>query len=310
MSATRLSTIVIAIVCTYLLLHPTASGEAGRSGFSLLKLGVSGEGIALADAMSAAAHGASATVYNPAGLIQGLPGTTSAELMFTHREWVQDTRIEYLGADVQLDDENALGVALQSATVGNIEIRTRPGTPEGTFTARTFVLGISYARALDQNLRIGATVKMLYQKLLVDDGTGFGVDLGVQYDTDIDGLSLGAAVANIGTGGTLRTEKTTLPTFARMGGAYRLAPAEHLEAAVMVDFFSVFPDKQSFFNVGGEISFQELVTLRGGYQFGSEGRGFMAGLGVAYGIVSLDYAYAPLSMDLGKTHTVTISVGL
>jgi hypothetical protein len=257
--------------------------------------------------MSASAGGASATVYNPAGLIR--KGAGGTEIQFTHREWVQDVRMEFLGAAVAFDEANALGISLQTATIAGIDIRTRPGPPEGSFTARTFALGISYARAFDATLRVGATAKLLYQKILVDDATGFAVDLGIQFDPGPKGLSLGAAVSNLGTGGTLRTETTTLPAFARAGAAYRFSPAEEIEGAVMGDLFSVLPDNQSFFNLGGEVRLQHMVAVRGGYQFGSEGRGFMGGIGVAYGIVKLDYAYAPLSQDLGNTHTVSIAVG-
>jgi hypothetical protein len=285
-----------------------ASGAAGQSGFSLLKLGISGEGVALADAMTASTRGAAGTMYNPAGILRGLLPESAADIMVTHREWIQDTRLEYLAASVRFDAENALGLSLQSATVSDIEIRTRPGPSEGTFTARTFVLGLSYARAIEPDLRIGATVKMVYQKILVDDGAGFGVDIGAQYDTGLDGLSLGAAIANIGSGGTLRTEKTTLPALGRLGGAYRFAPMEDATVAFMGDLVSVFPDKQTFVNLGGEVRFRQLVAVRGGYQLGSEGRGFSAGLGIAYGIVAVDYAYAPLSLDLGNTHTISVAV--
>jgi hypothetical protein len=310
MNGARLSLVGGAILLALGLRPLPAFGAAGQTGFSLLKLGVSGEGVALGDAMTAASRGAASTAYNPAGMLRGLLPESAADVMFTHREWIQDTRLEFLAACIRFDAENALGISLQTATVSDIEIRTRPGPAEGTFTARTFVLGLSYARALDTDLRIGATVKMVYQKILVDDGAGFGLDVGVQYDTGLDGLSLGASVANLGSGGTLREEKSSLPALGRIGGIYRFSPMENAAVAVMGDVVSVFPDKQTFVNLGGELRFQELVAVRGGYQLGSEGRGFSAGLGIAYGIVAVDYAYAPLSLDLGNTHTISVSVSL
>ncbi len=293
----------------FLLLLPLsiAVAAAGGSGYALLKLGISGEGVALADAMSASAAGAEATVYNPAGLMPA-PGS-SAEIQFTHRAWIQDVRMEFLGAAVAIGSADAIGFSLQSTTVGNIDIRTRPGPAEGSFTARTFVIGASYARSFEPRLRAGATVKMLYQKILVDDAAGLAFDLGVQFEPGIDGLSLGAALANLGTGGTLRTERTTLPAQGRLGAAYHLAPTDDITAGLMGDLLRVFPDKQTLFNVGAEIGFRRLVSLRGGYQFGSEGRGLAGGGGVEYGGVRLDYAYAPLSLDLGNTHTISLAVG-
>lgn len=310
MMTTRWTGVAALLACTLLLGTQRASSAAGQSGFAQLKLGVSGEGAALADAMSTRG-GAAATMINPAGLLAPLPDGNSAQLMFSHREWVKDARTEFLGANVRLDESQALGFSLLSSTVGEIEIRTRPGPPEGTFTARTFALGLSYARALQADLRVGATVRMLYQKILVDDGTGWGVDFGAQYDPGPEGLTVAAALANLGNGGKLREEKTTLPSLARLGAAYHFPLAEiSAEAAVMGDLVRVFPDRASFLNAGAEMQFQNVVAVRAGYQIGSEGRGFSAGLGVMYGIVTIDYAYAPLSFDLGNTHTISLLLGL
>jgi hypothetical protein len=286
----------------------TASGAAGESGFALLKIGLPARGVAVADALTASAGGAAATMYNPAGLLR--PMNASAELMVTHREWVQDTRMEHLAAGVRLGETDAIGLSLQSVTVGNIEIRTRPGPAEGTFTARMFSLGVSYAHTVMPGLTAGVTAKMLYQKILVDDAAGYAADLGVQYVPGPEGLTLGFALANLGTGGALREERTPLPALARIGGAYAFQPAEEAAVTLLGDVMHVFPDKQTFAAAGAEIRFRELVTVRGGYQFGSEGRGFSSGLGITYGILALDYAFAPLSHDLGNTHTISVGVTL
>ena len=54
-------------------------GQPGQSGLAFLKLGVSGRGVAMGDALSALITGAAANYYNPAGLL----APTGAELMFT-----------------------------------------------------------------------------------------------------------------------------------------------------------------------------------------------------------------------------------
>ncbi|MEK9139278.1 MAG: PorV/PorQ family protein, partial [Bacteroidota bacterium] len=201
------------------LVAPPLHAQAGKSGLAFLKLGISGRGLAMGDAMSAAVSGAPATYYNPAGLLAP-QGTSTSQLMFMHKEWIQDTRVEFLGASIMLDEENAIGFSLNSTTVSDIEIRTRPGTPEGSFTARNFSLGASYARSIAEDLDIGITGKFLYQKILIDESSGFGIDLGAQYKTSVENLSVGAALANIGSMQGLRGEKTKLPTLLRIGPAY------------------------------------------------------------------------------------------
>lgn len=299
--------------CIPLLLLLTLGGseahaQAGESGLAFLKIGISGRGIAMGDAMSAIVTGAAATYYNPAGIL-ATSGKSTAQLMFMHKEWIQDTRVEFLGSDIQLDDENAIGFSLNSTTISDIEIRTRPGSPEGTFTARNFSLSASYAHLVGNNLRLGISGKFLYQKILVDQSSGFGIDLGAQYKTSIEHLSVGAVVANLGSMRGLRSEPTTLPSLLRIGPAYSFQ-VEDISSQISVasDYLYIFPEAKSYLNVGGELMFDQTVAARVGYQFGSEGRGLAAGIGILYGMFAVDYAYSHLTDDLGNTHTVSLAL--
>lgn len=286
----------------------SAPAQAGKSGLAFLKLGVSGRGLAMGDAMSAITSGAAATYYNPSGILS-LPESRTAQLMFMHKEWIQDTRAEFLGANILLDAENAVGFSLNSTTVTDIEIRTRPGTAEGSFTARNLSLGATYARSFSDDLRIGITGKFLYQKILIDEGSGFGIDAGAQYKTAIENLSLGAVIANVGSMSGLRSSKTMLPTLARLGPAYSYSLEDMNSTLVLAtDYLYIFPERKSYLNVGGEFLFNQIVAARAGYQFGSEGRGFSGGVGVSYGMFLLDYAYTHLSDDLGNTSTFSLAL--
>jgi hypothetical protein len=109
----------------------------------------------------------------------------------------------------------------------------------------------------------------------------------------------------------LRSEKTKLPTLLRIGPAYAMDVAGILSTLTLAsDLVHIFPEKQTYVNVGGELAFDQTFAARTGYEFGSQGRGFSAGVGVNYGILSVDYAYAPLSSDLGNTHTISLAIGL
>ncbi len=285
-----------------------AHSQAGESGLAFLKLGISGRGIAMGDAMSAIVTGAAATYYNPAGILNTSDKST-AQLMFMHKEWIQDTRVDFLGSNILLDDENAIGFSLNSTTVSDIEIRTRPGSPEGTFTARNFSLGATYAHLIGDHLRLGISGKFLYQKILIDQSSGFGIDVGAQYTTSIENLSIGAVVANIGSMQGLRSETTTLPSLLRIGPAYSFQIDDiSSQISVASDYLYIFPEARSYLNAGGELLFSGTVAARAGYQFGSEGRGLAAGVGILYGIVAVDYAYSHLTDDLGNTHTVSLAL--
>jgi hypothetical protein len=298
----------ITMLILFLMTPHSVNAQAGKSGLAFLKLGISGRGIAMGDAMSAIVSGAAATYYNPAGILAATSSST-AQLMFMHKEWIQDTRVEFLGSSILLDDDNAIGFSLNSTTISNIEIRTRPGTPEGSFTAPSFSLGASFAHALFEDLRVGITGKLLYQKILIDESSGFGIDVGAQYRTFVENLSVGAVVANVGSMSGLRGGSTKLPTLLRVGPGYAYQ-LEGINSTLRLasDVLYIFPEHKSYLNAGGELSLNEIIAARLGYQFGSEGRGFSGGLGVAYGIFLLDYAYTHLNADLGNAHTVSLAL--
>jgi hypothetical protein len=284
-----------------------AMAQPGSSGMAFLKLGVSGRGVAMSDAMTASVSGAAANHYNPAGLLPG----PDAELMFMHREWVLDTRSEFLGTSFLIGSSDALGFALNTTTVSDIEVRTRPGDAEATFSSRDLSLSASYAHAFSPELRLGITAKFLYQKIFVDDASGFGVDVGCQWDTPIEGLHAGLALANLGTMSPLRSAKTTLPALGRAGAAFS-TPLESINAGltVGVDGLYVFPESRAYVNTGAEILFAQLFAVRAGYQAGSESRGLTLGGGVFYKAVGMDYSFSKLDAALGNAHTISLSVRL
>ena len=291
-----------------LVLTEDAAGQVGATGMAFLKLGTDARSAALSDATTAIASGASATTQNPAGLIVVPDPGKSLDVLFTHREWIQDTRIEYLAVRIGLDSLQSLGVSLSSAATDDIEIRTRPGPAEGTFSARNAYVGLSYARGFG-DLALGITAKVLYEKLLVDDATGFAVDFGGHWQSPLPNLVVGAALQHLGSMGKLREESTTLPTTLRIGPAYRLGwESPRMDLLMAGDVAYIFREGEPYASLGAELTYDRMVAARAGYQFGSEGRGFSAGVGFRYSLFQLDYAYAPISSDLGNTHT--ISVGL
>lgn len=294
----------LSVLCSSTLL-----AQIGNSGMAFLKLGVSGRGVSMGDAMSALVEGAAAAYYNPAGLLPASQRGATTQLMFMHREWIQDTRTEFLGAAMPLGERSALGASLVTTTVSDIEVRLRPGPADATFSARDLSAGLSYAQGIGEDIRLGITAKFLYEKILVDEASGFGVDLGAQVKTPVENLTAGIVVANIGTMSQLESEKISLPAMLRVGPAYSFGlGADEYTVNLAFDYMNVFPEKHSYLNTGAEFMFGRLLAVRGGYQFGSQGRGLSLGLGVGYGVVGLDYAYSHLAQDLGNTHTLSLAV--
>ena len=65
---------------------------AQTSGLSFLKIGVGGRATGMAEAFTAVTDDASATYWNPAGLMHA----SRNQLSLTHNEWFEDIRSEYV----------------------------------------------------------------------------------------------------------------------------------------------------------------------------------------------------------------------
>ena len=283
--------------------HSVGNGQAGATGLAFLKLGVGGRSLGMGEAYSAIASDPSAMYYNPASLSIN----HASQLLLMHKEWIQDTRTEYLAAKAVLN-KLTLGVSINSTSINNIEIREVPGPPQGAFDSHNAAIGLSGAYQIDTSLGIGATGKYLYEKILVNEASGYGVDLGSWYQTPLN-IRIALAVNNLGSMNALDNQETKIPTTIRAGGAYvtRLEAIDGTFTAAS-DVVSITGENSTHLHLGAELNYREALSLRVGYQTGYDARSFSTGVGFRYGQFQLDYAFLPTKYDLGSTHTFSLLI--
>ena len=288
-----------------LLVSSELSAQAGSTGLAFLKLGVGGRALGMGEAYTAIANDPAATYYNPAALSL----SDASQFLLMHKQWIQDTRTEFFAAKTTLD-RFTLGVSLNATSVDNIEIRDVPGPPIGTFNAHNAAIGASGAYRINPELSVGATVKYLYEKILVDEATGYGVDLGATYLTPWD-IRLGLAASNLGSMSKLVLESSKLPTAVRIGAGYE-TPVESIDGilSASADAVSYTGEGTTHLHVGAELDYKHTFAVRAGYQTGYEAKGFSAGVGIVYDLLRLDYAFVPFGYDLGTTHTFSLGLAL
>ena len=120
---------------------------AGKSGLSFLKVGFNARNIAMGDFGVATANDVSALYYNPALLAD----YTSSQLTFTHNQWIQDVSSEMIGASFPLFGlPFALGV--NTTSISDFEMRTKPGDPESTFDVHYFYGSLSTGFYVTDNI--------------------------------------------------------------------------------------------------------------------------------------------------------------
>ena len=281
------------------------SGDNPAStGLSFLKLGAGSRAVGLGEAYTAVANDASATYWNPAGLLN-LNGT---ELIFTHNKWLQDITNEFAAVAFRTG-KNAFGISFMSNTIGGIERRVRASAePLDVLTAHDIMFGLSYARRFGENLNLGMTAKYLYQKIYVESASGIAVDFGLQYATPLQGLKAGVALQNFGFMSRLQQESTKLPRIVRLGLAYQL-PFQILNGDFLLaaDWMKLL-ESASHLNLGFEYNFINYFALRFGYQTNYDDKAIHGGFGVTFNRYLLDYAYVPFSSDLGNSHRISVGV--
>lgn len=295
--------ILLLTVASNMLISSLMFAQAGRTGLSFLKIGVGGRALAMGEAYSAAASDPTAVYYNPAALsLSSFP-----QIIVMHREWIQDTKTDFLAAKTSID-KLSLAVGVNQTSVSNIEIRTTPGPSLGTFSSRNAAIGFSAAYAINPSLNIGFTGNYLYEKIYTEEATGFGANFGALYTTPWD-VRLAFAVSNVGKMNELQNTASKLPTSVRVGGAYEKW-LENVDGTLTAaaDIVTFTGESKSHVHLGAEFDYKKTFDIRAGYQTGYDAKNVSAGVGVRYNMFRLDYAFVPFKYDLGSTHTISLGI--
>lgn len=292
--------IILIITISAVTLYPQT---AGNTGLAFLKYGFGARNIALGDAGNSLSNDLTGLFYNPARLVQ----TEKSEVLFMHNQWVQDITSEMFGIKTELW---SLPVALgfNVTSVDGIEYREIASSePLSKFDANYFFGSISTGFYVTDEISFGAGLKYLYEGMLNDEATGFGLDFGINYILPYEGLTASAVVKNIGSMNALRSESTKLPTDLRIGTAYSFSLNESVfDFTTAIEYQKYLDTQDNHFNFGGEVAYKKTVAARAGYQTGYESRGFTAGIGLLWGSLKFDYAFLPFSQGLGSANLFSL----
>lgn len=318
--------------------------KVGAAGAQFLKIGVGARGNGMAGAYSALANDVTAMYWNPAGIaeINGM----AANISYT--QWFAGFSHNFAGLVLPLGDSYRLGVSLTSFSSGEIPITTLEKA-EGTgasYSISDFALGASFAGYITNEFAFGMTFKYIQNSFASLGSSGVAFDVGTVYKTDFKDTRLSFSISNLGgqqaySGADLNrqgklinelsaspldqqllTNPFNLPLIFRAGastdvtaiiqGVDKLdADADHrLLAAVE---FETLSDTPEMFTIGAEYTWNNILSIRGGYKLGHDSFNFAGGVGFKYvgeGFDGqIDYSVNPVQ-NIGLVNRLSIGMRL
>ncbi len=307
-----------------------AQSKVGTSAAVFLGMPVGPRGIAVGGANVATSYDASSLYYNPGAFSR--MGTS--QVLVSRTNWLVDTKLNWAGVVLNLDGTNAIGISYTQLDYGEEPVTTdlqQSGTGE-TWSASDLAIGLSYSRNLTDRFSIGGTIKYIQQRIWNSSATSAGLDIGLLYITDFNGLKIGMSISNFGgdmqmdgkdlyhridldptAQGTnktlvsvLKTDSWPLPLLFRAGVSMDAYKNDNIRMTVMADALRPSDNGESV-NLGGEFAFKETIFLRGGrrslglpdaletYTFGA-GAKYELNAATA---VSFDYSYQHMRLFAG-----------
>ncbi len=288
----------------FLLISASVFGQTGgKTGLSFLELGFGARNMAMGDLGVITGTGASAQIYNPALLALN----SNPQILFNHQTLLFDVSNQIIGANFSLGNI-PVSAAVQTTSIDDIEVRLNPGDPIAKFNAHYFMANVSAGYELFANFSAGISIKYVYEELFTDNANGMGIDLGVLYKDLFKGFNVGASYRHIGSMNNLRYEATPLPENLRIGASYNFSlESIYSDIQLACGYLKYSAVNESHFQLGGELTIKNTLSLRAGYITGFDAKDITAGAGIKWGSFNFDYAFIPYKYDLGNSHTISVS---
>ena len=314
--------------------------RTGTGGASELLIPVGPRGIAMAGANLSTSTGIEALFWNPAGvaLMQN-----NADVIFSHMSYIADIGVDYGAVAANFEGFGVISFSIKTLSVGDILITTT-ANPDGTgetFSPSFIVAGLSYSRQLTEAISIGLTGNFISERMADVSASGFAFDVGVMYKNlaDINGLSLGIVIKNLGpemkySGGGLFQQGqidnvNRPPTFYTIDAAAFELPSNFqlglgytpvLDEINSLQFSGIYQNNNfsgDEYKIGAEYGYNEMFFVRAGYQLAPQVSedylyGFSAGVGIDYEIegfgFKVDYAFREVEF-FDANHIFAVTLG-
>ena len=322
--------ILAALMTSWLAMAPFAAGQkVGTTSMQFLSVSPDARAVGMGTAHVALAEGAHALYWNPAGLARAAGHNVAVDRV----DWFMDAAHYGVWYGVDLGAIGHVGAQFYMADMGQFQ-ETRvdhlgfvdrggsqvynPGLTGHTFSLRSWVLGLTYARNFTDRFAAGLSAKLAREDLWLASDQAFLFDFGMTYATGFRSLRVGASVMNFGAPVSYGEESYPVPLLFRLGCAVDLVGQSGLvslhESSRLTAAFDLLQpnDYDQQWAAGLEYVLFERVYLRSGYQYNFDiaSYNYGAGLRQAVGPVHLgfDYSYSDMTEAFGVVHRLSFSL--
>jgi len=261
----------IALITIGAFITPASASDTGENGqaAAYIKMGVGARPLGMGGAFAAIADDATATYWNPAGLVQ----LKSDEITTMHAVLNLDRNFNFVNYAKRLQDGSFWAFSWTHFGVDGIEERAGANDSRGYaagdlisyFDDSENTYAGTYAWSIKPDVSCGVTFKYMDQSLADATAQSFGMDVGLLYRVN-DQFSLATTLKDLASDmkwdtGSSHTDK--IPWSARVGMVFK--PRESLLLALDVDKTKDL-DAQLHFGMEGWI--REMFGLRAGVDDG------------------------------------------
>ena len=270
-------------------------GNTGTSGAAFLELPVGSRPISMGEAFTAGTDDVNVMHYNPAGLST----LQYPALSIFHNEHFLDSRFENITAAMPYK-KGYFGFSTSFFWVPQFEKIDENGNSDGSVQFYNSATSIAYGRQLGPVL-VGGSLKYVFQKIDTMTVHSAAVDLGIQkqfymytpFAAPVRNFTVGASLLNLGT----PVNGHPLPRTLHFGGSYmptkwakiNIDMSEYvIDSSDLYDFTYGF-DESFRMSTGFEVTWLDMLYLRGGYRFNSAGK-YSMGMGFNYAFSDVAFA--------------------
>jgi hypothetical protein len=307
--------------------------KVGAAGAQFLKIGIGARANAMGGAYSAICNDLTSMYWNPAGLAD----IKTIAANFSYTQWFAGFGLNYGAISLPLGENFTSALYALSFSSDRIKMTTMEKQEGvGSYTWSDVAVGATLAGYLTDQFSFGFTFKYIQTAFTGLSASGIAFDIGTMYNTGIQGIKLGFSINNLGTeqkfsGVDLQSTRRlieqasaspidvqylsnsyTIPLAFRAGATSDIINNEEKRLLAEIDFIAM-SDVAEQFAIGAEYTWNNLLSIRGGYMIGQDQLGLSGGVGINYiggGFKGqIDYSINP-TKNFGLVNRLSIGLSL